>query len=88
MDYLTVGERFAHFLCSKPLPQLLSYIEHVLGRRLAMTAFTIVHLSYARPLGAPFAVITSYPVAGQFAFQDSPSSHSKVFLNPLIIVLH
>jgi hypothetical protein len=38
-DHLTIGERFAHFLCSESLVQLLSCIEGVLGGRLAMTAF-------------------------------------------------
>jgi hypothetical protein len=38
-DHLTIGERFANFVSSKPLAQLLSYVEDVFGRRLAMTAF-------------------------------------------------
>jgi hypothetical protein len=38
-DHLTIGEKFGHFLCSKPLAQLPSFIEGVLGSRLAMTAF-------------------------------------------------
>jgi hypothetical protein len=54
-DHLTIGERFAHFLSSKRLAHLLSYIERVLGGSLAMTAFVlfiIEYLSHVRPLGA------------------------------------